>query len=101
MTLFLCNWYKREELAVRISFLFSKQHCRTYKKSPWVGVTNYIRSRVSSLRSIWRLAGVGYAQYEWNGWYAGLAVVRLFSPLEEKKTDGGAALLSIRTDPQT
>lgn len=24
MTLFLCNWYKREELAVRISFLFSK-----------------------------------------------------------------------------
>lgn len=28
MTLFLCNWYKREELAVRISFLFSKYHCR-------------------------------------------------------------------------
>lgn len=24
MTLLLCNWYKREELAVRISFLFSK-----------------------------------------------------------------------------
>lgn len=24
MTLFLCNWYKREELAVRIAFLFSK-----------------------------------------------------------------------------
>lgn len=24
MTLFLCNWYKREELGFRISFLFSK-----------------------------------------------------------------------------
>lgn len=24
MTLFLCNWYKREELAVRVSYLFSK-----------------------------------------------------------------------------
>lgn len=24
MTLFLCNWYKREELAVRVAFLFSK-----------------------------------------------------------------------------
>lgn len=24
MTLFLCNWYKREELAVRVSYLFSE-----------------------------------------------------------------------------
>ena len=24
MTLFLCNWYKREELGFRIAFLFSK-----------------------------------------------------------------------------
>ncbi len=26
MTLFLCNWYKREELAVRIAYLFSKYY---------------------------------------------------------------------------
>lgn len=24
MTIFLCNWYKREELAVRVAFLFGK-----------------------------------------------------------------------------
>jgi len=24
LTLFMCNWYKREELGVRIAFLFSK-----------------------------------------------------------------------------
>lgn len=27
MTLFLCNWYTREELGVRVAYLFSKSYC--------------------------------------------------------------------------
>jgi MFS family permease len=29
MTIFLVNWYKREELGLRIAFLFGKSDCRS------------------------------------------------------------------------
>jgi hypothetical protein len=31
MTLLLCNWYKREELATRVAYLFSKSFGRSFR----------------------------------------------------------------------
>lgn len=77
MTLLLCNWYKREELAVRVAYLFSMlqfiQPSLQLSCSVRADLTS--PSRFRSFRCVWRPFGVGYAGYGWGPRTCWLAVV--------------------------
>jgi sugar phosphate permease len=72
LTLFLANWYKREELGLRISYLFgiSSRNQSTQTES------NIVNSGIGSL---WRFRGTHcprYIVHEWNSGNGRVAMVR-------------------------
>lgn len=77
MTLFLCQWYMREELGKRIAFLFSKFSI-THRLLLFFKVGHF--SRIGLVRRFWRSASMGnivHGRRRRNAWLAMVTLSQL------------------------
>ncbi len=78
MTLLLVNWYKREEIATRISFLYSK----IVPPSLFRLKLTLLLSRICFVGSLWWFDCLCNSLYGWSSWLSRMAmVIRSASPL--------------------